>query len=243
MIELGVNAAILFGFVGAIVVGIGAYQFGHYERVRRRSVALSQASWFAPVVAVPPIAASLGVADFFLSEISVAGLGALFPAIWPVAGVGLFTYAQVETYAAAEAIRHHPDVTAFDDDSDEDEGEDGNEDGDSDSDEDSDNDLVYRKSDYYRSWWTLVERHHPHALTASLAAFPFLSMAALVLMLRPNVGVRLAGVASFSLALYDLVLLGVVAGGTYRMTDDEEAAQVDRLVARRDAECQQADRR
>ena len=232
MTKLGANTAILFGVAGAIVVGIGAYQFGHYERVRRRAVALSRSSWFAPVVAVPPIAAGLAVADFFLSEIAISGLGVLFPAIWPVAGIGLFTYAQVETYAAAEAIRHHPDVTAFDNDSDRD----------SDSDGDSDSgDLVYRKSDYYRSWWTLVERHHPHALTASLAAFPFLSMAALVLILSPRLGVRLAGTASFALALYDLVLLGVVAGGTYRMTDDEEAAQVDRFVARRDAECQQSE--
>jgi hypothetical protein len=230
VIELDVNAAILLGFAGAIVVGIGAYQFGHYERVRRRSVALGQTSWFGPAVVVPPIAAGLGVADFFLSEISISGLGVLFPAVWPIAGVGLFIYAQVETYAAAEAIRHHPDVTAFDEDD-----EDGN--------EDSDGDLVYRKHHYYRSWWTLIDRHHPHALTASLAAFPFLSMAALVLMLRPNVGVRLAGVASFSLALYDLVLLGVVVGGTYRMADDEEQARVDRFVARRDAERRQTERR
>jgi hypothetical protein len=220
---LGADVAILASLVGAIAVGIGAYQLGHYERVRRRSAALGQTSWLGPVVAVPPIAAGLGVADFFLSEISVSGLGVLFPAVWPVAGVGLLGYAQAETYAAAEAIRHHPDATPFDD--------------------DRDGDSVYRKSNYYRSWWTLIDRHHPRAVTASLAAFPFLSVAALVLMLRPNVGVRLAGAASLSLALYDLVLLGVIAGGTYRVTDDEEAAQVDRLVARRDAECRQTERR
>ncbi|WP_276301970.1 hypothetical protein [Halorussus lipolyticus] len=219
MTELGADVAILSGLVGAVAVGVGAYQFGHYERVRHRSMALCRTSWFGPAVAVPPVVAGLGVADFFLAELSIPGLGLLFPAIWPVAGVGLFAYAHVETYAAGEAIRHHPDVTAFDDDT-----------------VDTDEGLVYRKNGYYRAWWTLLKRHHPHAVTASLAAFPFLSIGALVLLLSPRAGVRLAGAASFSLALYDLVLLGLVGGGTYRTADDDEAAQVDQFVARRDAE-------
>lgn len=213
MTRLGADVAVLFGLAGSVAVGGAAYRLGKHERVRRRAVALSRTAWLGPAAAVPAIAVGVGVADFFLASVSVPGLGLLFPTLWPVAGLCLLGYAQVEVYAAAEAIRHHPDATPFDD--------------------DRDGDPAYRRSAYYRAWWTLVDRHHPHAVTAALAAFPCLSMAAAVLMLDPRAGVRLAGGAAFALSLYDLVLLGVVAGATYRATDDETRALADRLAERR----------